>query len=198
MLDRRLRINTAAFYYDYRDFQTFNYFGVAGLLSNQDAENYGIETEIQAAVTRNLNVYVSGAYLHTNIKDVSKATPSGAIVTADRPEAFAPKWSGAGGVTYTIPMTGERSLALDWNFEARTSRFSGNFGDPGTKLEGYFKHNASTTYTISKTWQVRGFVDNIGNRRNTTYGGPSFADIGIIQVRYALPRTYGGSVTYKW
>jgi outer membrane receptor protein involved in Fe transport len=198
LLDRHLRINTSAFYYDYRNFQTFNYFGVAGLLSNQDASNYGVETEIQAAVTRNLNLYVSGAYLHTNIQDVSKATPSGTIVTADRPEAFAPKWSASGGATYTIPMANGRSLALDWNFEARTSRFSGNFGDPGTKLEGYFKHNASVTYTISDQWQVRGFVDNIGNRRNTTYAGPSFADIGIIQVRYAMPRTYGGSVTFKW
>jgi iron complex outermembrane receptor protein len=198
LLDRHLRINTSAFYYDYHNFQTFNYFGVAGLLSNQDAANYGVETEIEAALTRNFNVYVSAAYLHTNIQDVSKATPSGAIVTADRQEAFAPKWSTSGGATYTLPLTNNRSMVLDWNFEARTSRFTGNFGDPGTQLEGFFKHNASLTYTASENWQVRGFVNNISNRLNTTYAGPSFASLGIIQVRYAIPRTYGASITYKW
>ena len=112
--------------------------------------------------------------------------------------AFAPKWSGSGGATYTVDLPNDRSLAFDWNFEARTSRFSGNFGDTGTELEGYFKHNASITFEANDRWQLRGFVDNIGNRLNTTYGGPSFASLGLIQVRYAMPRTYGAALRYRW
>lgn len=198
LFDRRVRVNSSLFYYDYKNFQTFNYFGVAGLLSNQDAITYGAETEIQAALTPSLTAYVSGAYLHTKIKDVAKATVSGAVVVADRPMAFAPKWSASGGLTYTAQLGDERSLVLDWNFEARTSRFSGNFGDPGTELEGYFKHNASVLYNASDALAIKAYINNISNRLNTTYGGPSFADSGIIQVRYAMPRTYGASITYKW
>jgi len=198
LFDRKLRINTSAFYYDYKDYQAFNYVGLAGLITNQDASAYGMETDIEAAVTRQLRVYVSGAYLHTNIKDVAKVTPASTTVVADRPMAFAPKWSGSGGATYTVNLPNEASLAFDWNFEARTARFSGNFGDPGTQLEGFFKHNASITYEAAGNWQIRGFVDNIGNRLNTTYGGPSFASLGIIQVRYAMPRTYGAAIRYRW
>lgn len=198
LFDRRLRINSTAFYYDYRNFQTFNYVGVAGLLTNQDARAYGIETEIDAAVTRSLRVHVSGAYLHTKIMDVAKATPSGATVVADRSMAFAPSWSAGGGVTYTRALGAGRELTLDWNFDARTSRFAGNFGDPGTELEGYFRHNASATIDFDRGLQLRGFVDNISNRRNLTYAGPSFASIGIIQVRYAMPRTYGVALRYAW
>ena len=198
LFDRRLRINTSAFYYDYKDYQAFNYVGLAGLINNQDATAYGVETDIEAAITPQFRLYAAGAYLHTTIKDVAKITPTGTNVIADRPMAFAPKWSGSGGATYTIELQNDRSLAFDWNFEARSARFSGNFGDPGTKLEGYFKHNASVTYEASDHWQLRGFVDNISNRLNTTYGGPSFASLGIIQVRYALPRTYGAAVRYRW
>ncbi len=198
LFDRKLRINTSAFYYDYQDFQAFNYVGLAGLISNQDASAYGVETDIEAAVTPELRLYVAAAYLHTNIKDVAKITPSGTNVVADRPMAFAPKWSGSGGATYTVDLPNDRSLAFDWNFEARTSRFSGNFGDTGTELEGYFKHNASITFEANDRWQLRGFVDNIGNRLNTTYGGPSFASLGLIQVRYAMPRTYGAALRYRW
>lgn len=198
LFDRKLRINTSAFYYDYNDFQAFNYVGLAGLINNQDANAYGVETDIEAAVTPELRLYVAAAYLHTSIKDVAKITPTGTNVVADRPMAFAPKWSGSGGATYTIELPNDRSLAFDWNFEARSSRFSGNFGDTGTQLEGFFKHNASVTFEASDHWQLRGFVDNIGNRLNTTYGGPSFASLGIIQVRYAMPRTYGAALRYRW
>lgn len=198
LLDRHLRINSSVFYNDYHDYQTFNFRGIAGLLSNQNASSYGAETEIEAAVARRLSMRLAGAYLETNIKNVSKATPSGGTATADRPMAFAPKWSASGGVTYTLPLTGERAIAFDWNFEARTLRYSGNFGDPGTRLEGFFKHNASVVYNAAENLSFKAFVDNIGNRLNTTYGGPSFADVGIIQVRYAMPRTFGGAATIKW
>lgn len=198
LLNNRLRINTSAFYYDYSDYQVFNYFGLVGLISNQDARAYGVETEIEAELAEGLTVYGSAAYLNTKIYDVSKSTPSGAIVTADREMAFAPKWSGSGGVTYTTPATSLGALTVDWNFNARSSRFAGNFGDPGTKLNSYFKHNASISFDFEAGWNIRAFVDNIGNVKNFTYLGPSFASLGIVQARYAMPRTYGVAVGIKW
>lgn len=198
LLDNRLRINTSLFYYDYRNYQVFNYFGLVGLISNQDARAYGAETEIEAELVKGLTVHASAAYLNTKIYDVSKATPSGDIVTADREMAFAPKWSGSGGVTYKAEVSSLGQLVLDWNFDARSSRFAGNFGDPGTKLDHYFKHNASLALDFASGWNVRGFVDNIGNVKNFTYLGPSFASLGIIQARYAMPRTYGVSVGVNW
>lgn len=198
LLNNRLRINTSAFYYDYSDYQVFNYFGLVGLISNQDARAYGLETEIEAELADGLTVYGSAAYLKTKIYDVSKSTPSGAVITADREMAFAPKWSGSGGVTYTTPATELGELTVDWNFSARSSRFAGNFGDPGTKLDSYFKHNASVAFDFEAGWNVRAFVENIGNVKNFTYLGPSFASLGIIQARYAMPRTYGLAVGLKW
>ena len=40
------RVNTSVFYYDYKDFQTFNAAGIDLLVSNIDAENIGAEIEI--------------------------------------------------------------------------------------------------------------------------------------------------------
>ncbi|WP_144097489.1 TonB-dependent receptor [Croceicoccus sediminis] len=198
LLDNRLRINTSIFYYDYSDYQVFNYFGLVGLISNQDARAYGVETEIEAELADGLTAYGSAAYLNTKIYDVSKATPSGDIVTADRSMAFAPKWSGSGGLTYKTMAGSLGELVLDWNFNARSSRYAGNFNDPGTKLDSYFKHNASVALDFDEGVNVRAFVDNIGNVKNYTYLGPSFASIGIIQARYAMPRTYGVAVGIEW
>nr|WP_239018146.1 TonB-dependent receptor [Sphingomonas flavalba] len=198
LLDRKLRINSSIFYYDYNDYQVFNYFGLVGLISNQDARAYGFETEIEARVLPELTIYGSAAYLKTKIFDVAKAAPNGDLVVDDRSMAFAPKWSGSGGLTYTVPIEGTGEVAFDWNFEARSARFSGNFGDPGTALEGYFKHNASIALTLDSGWDLRAFVDNIGNRKNRTYGGPSFASLGIVQSRYAMPRVFGVAASFRW
>ncbi|MFT4025647.1 MAG: TonB-dependent receptor [Novosphingobium sp.] len=198
LFDRRVRFNTSAFYYDYRNYQAFNYVGVAGLVTNQNAVAYGVESEIEAAITPRLKVQLSAAYLHTRIDDVAKATPSGTTVVADRPMAFAPKWSASGSVTYKVPLSGNAELDLNWNFDSRTSRFAGNFGDPGTELNGYFRHNASVTYKAGNGFEARMFVDNIGNRHNLVYAGPSFASLGIIQVRYAMPRTVGVAASFHW
>ena len=89
-------------------------------------------------------------------------------------------------------------MTVDWNFNARSSRFAGNFGDPGTKLNSYFKHNASVSFDFEAGWNIRAFVDNIGNVKNFTYLGPSFASLGIVQARHAMPRTYGVAVGVKW
>ncbi len=197
LLDRKLRFNSSLFYYHYKDYQVFNYFGLVGLISNQDARAYGFETEIEARPAAGITLHGSLGYLRTKIYDVSKAAPSGAIVVADRPMAFAPKWSGGGGISYAASIGGGEIL-LDWNFDTRTSRFAGNFGDPGTELGGYFKHNASVTLKLDSGWELRAFVDNLGNRKNLTYAGPSFASLGIIQARYAMPRTAGASIAFHW
>ena len=50
------RINATAFYYDYKDYQGFLFTGVGGVVVNNDADNNGIELEIQSSPADGLDV----------------------------------------------------------------------------------------------------------------------------------------------
>jgi outer membrane receptor protein involved in Fe transport len=197
LFDRKLRFNSSLFYYDYKNFQTFNWEGVGGLLSNHDARSYGAETEIQAAPVQNLMLTFGGSYLHTRIDGVTNSTPSGALYTADRQMANAPKWTANGSVSYTVPLSDERSIVFSWDGNYRSSRYTNNFNDPSVRLKGYFKHNADITYNLNQNLDVQLFVRNISNNKAATKAY-QFNDLGYTQYIYSEPRVFGGSVMYKW
>jgi len=197
LFDRRLRFNTSAFYYDYNDFQTFNFEGVGGLLTNHDSRSYGSEFELEAAPTDNLRLRLAGSWLKTRIEDVTNGVPGRAPYTADRPMANAPRWTANGGVSYTLPLADERSLAFNWEFNYRSSRYANNFGEPSVRLAGYVEHNADVTYTLNDHVQVQMFARNIGNELPMTKAF-QFNDLGYLQHIRAEPRVLGGSVLVRW
>jgi len=197
LFDRKLRINSAMFYYDYKNFQTFNWQGVGGLLSNQDASSYGAEVEIEAAPIRGLTLSAGGSYLHTEIKDVTNSTPSGGTYTADREMANAPKWTANASVNYVAELANGRSLTFSWDGNYRSSRYTNNFNDPAVLLGGYFKHNANITYSLNDNLDLQAFVRNISNNLAPTKAY-QFSDLGYAQFIYSEPRVFGGSVLYRF
>ena len=197
LFDRKLRINSALFYYDYKNFQTFNWQGVGGLLSNQDASSYGAEVEVEAAPVRGLTLSLGGSYLHTKINDVTNAIPGGDTYTADREMANAPKWTANAAISYAIEFANGRSLTLGWDGNYRSSRYTNNFNDPSVRLGGYFKHNANISYSLSDNLDLQAFVRNISNNRAPTKAY-QFNDLGYTQFIYSEPRVYGGSILYRF
>ncbi|MCB2050472.1 MAG: TonB-dependent receptor, partial [Novosphingobium sp.] len=74
--DRRIHLNTAAFYYDYKDKQVRNsivtFFGPLPALTNVPKSRiWGIEGELTAAITPSLTFRAAGTYLNTRIKKFS-------------------------------------------------------------------------------------------------------------------------------
>jgi outer membrane receptor protein involved in Fe transport len=197
LFDRKLRLNSAFFYYDYQDFQTFNWEGVGGLLSNQDARSYGAEVEIEAAPVRHLNLSFGASYLHTRIDSVTNSLPGGGTYTADREMANAPEWTANGSISYAIPLPAGRKLTLSWDGNYRSSRFTNNFNDPSVRLPGYFKHNANVSFDMSENLQFQAFVRNISNNLAPTKAY-QFNDLGYTQFIYSEPRVYGGSIYYRF
>ncbi|WP_136163198.1 TonB-dependent receptor [Sphingomonas flavalba] len=197
LLDRRLRLNSAFFYYDYKNFQTFNWEGVGGLLSNHDARAYGGEVEIEAVPVRHLTLSLGGSYLNTRIKGVTNSLPSGGTYTADREMANAPAWTANGGITYAVPLANGRTLTLSWDGNYRSSRYTNNFNDPSVRLRAYFKHNANISLDLNENVQVQAFVRNISNNVAPTkiY---QFNDIGYTQFIYSEPRVFGGSLFFRF
>jgi iron complex outermembrane receptor protein len=196
LLDRRLRFNTSLFYYDYKRFQTFNWEGIGGLLTNHDARSYGAEVEVEVIPTSNLQIRFAGSWLDTKIEDVANGRPGGGSYVADRQMSNAPKWTANGAVAYTVPL-GDQALIFNWDWNYRSSRYTNNFNDPSVKLPAQFKHNADITYRVNENWQAQVFVRNIGNKLSATKSF-QFNDLGYTQFIYSEPRVFGASVMFNW
>jgi iron complex outermembrane receptor protein len=190
----RMRLNISAFYYDYQDYQTFNWEGIGGLLVNRDANTAGGEVELEMRLAQRLTATLSAAGLHTKIKDV---TLRDGATSRDTKMAMAPDFTASGSLTWATPVGAGGNFTASWDFKYAGSRFTNNFNDPASKLEAYFKHNAHATWWPDDHWSIGAYVNNISDKRNTTKVFV-FDSLGYAQTVYAMPRTYGAQVGYRW
>ena len=189
--DGRARFNAAVFYYDYSDFQTFNWLGIGGAISNSEASSYGGEIEITATPVDNLNVSFGIALLDSEVENVNNG-----VITRDVDMSFAPEFDITGLVSYSWPVwNGE--LEVQGNFNYVDNRFNNNFNDPASDLEESFVANARLAYTTAnKDWEVSFFVKNLTDEANLIkiFVFP----FNYRQAVYDPPRWFGGSIRKNW
>jgi iron complex outermembrane receptor protein len=73
--DGRIRLNLAAFYYDYKGLQLSRIVARTSVNDNTDATIWGAEAEAVFRPSRNLLINLSGSYLKTEIKDLLLSDP---------------------------------------------------------------------------------------------------------------------------
>ena len=194
LMNDRMRLNGAAYYYDYQDFQAFNWIGFGGQITNSDATSKGGELELESLITDQINVKVGVSFLDSNVKNVRVRA---ANYVADRNAAYAPDFTGNGSVSYDFNLTGDASARLFWNWNYSDNRFSNNFSEESERNESYFKHNASAIINWRENWTLtiygRNLSDNEHEHRSFT-----FSDLGYRQVMYEKGRTVGASLAYSF
>jgi iron complex outermembrane recepter protein len=124
MADRKVQLNAAAFYYDYKDKQVrgklFDFvFGTLDTLVNvPKSEIYGLDADLTVRPVDSLTVSLAGTYLKSKIKqyvgydifggvDNANFTP-GVVNTEDlsgNPLPYTPKWSGSLNLDYRMTAT---------------------------------------------------------------------------------------------
>jgi len=190
----RLRLNAAAFYYDYRDFQTFNWIGIGGIIVNRDAVSRGVEAELEVRLTDSLTATLGLAALDTKIKDV---TLRDSVTVRDTPMAMAPEFSAGGSLSYRRAVGAAGQFSLLWDFNYVGEYNSNNFNEPAAAIGSYFKHNARIGYRFDEHWEVAALVNNISDKRviNRVF---VFDSLGYAQDMYTQPRTYAAQLSYRW
>lgn len=157
LIDRRLRLNVAGFYYDYRDLQVSVINASAVSLSNAaKAEIYGAEIELTALPTDHLDLMMGLSWLHTEYKSFPgaqisepKPAPAGGnfvcgsgqtVANANCPESIRPILSQQNVVGNEL----SRAPGFTGNFSGRYSIPTG---------VGEFAISGSYVYTSNFYWE---------------------------------------------
>lgn len=199
LMDRRVRLNMAGFYYDYRNLQVFslepNPAGGVPLqrLQNADADIYGAEIEIQARPVQGLDLAFGAAYVHatyTNFIDPIRGNFKGN--TLDK----APRLQMNGSATYSADLgpdwTGR--VGADFSYQSKVNFSATNqapmVGDRHGEVNLHvgMAHSSGIDFTL--------FVRNVADKRYLTDMN-DLSSLGFYFPVYNEPRTYGLTVRYK-
>ena len=195
-LDRRLRVNGAAYYYDYKDYQALIYtVSLEQLIVNADATHKGAELELEWAPSEAWRFGAGVAYVDAIVKNVDTR---GTGVKGDYVPGNAPKWTANAMARYTLPVgSGHVALQVDGNY---LSSFWFNLSDNPAVLQSAFGiANARASYTPpSGKLEIGVSVENLADKHYGTMGFDNTSINGLAQVYPGMPRWYKAHINYHF
>jgi len=200
LFDGLARLNGAAYYYDYNDYQAFRLEGLTQYVFNTDAEVKGWELELQATPLEGLDVMLGVGYIDNTVEDAYQL-PSGELV--DRTAVLTPEWNVNGLVRYEWPVFAG-TVAVQADFTYMDDHYFQLKNSPVGLEDAYTITNARVSYTSADdTWVLAGFVNNLTDREYRTMvfdlaGTPAEGGFGMAENYYGAPRWWGVSFTYNW
>lgn len=194
LLDRRLRANLSAFFYDYTNLQVVQYInGVASTTNAGKATIKGIEAEFMAKPTNRLSLTSTIAWLDARYDvyfDQQTSLKGNRLPNA-------PKWAATLGAEYRAPLGSGGSLTFR--------------SDVAWRARAFFKPNNDPRYASTRTtllngriswepgdghWEVALYGRNLTNNRYATYKAVGTDSTGVSNpdlplTVYGEPRQYG-------
>lgn len=197
LFDRRVRLNAAAFYYDYQDLQVkLIQGGTTGVVNGGAAKIYGMEAELEAKVTQQLTFSAGMALLHsefTSFPGAPTSVPLGGVPPTLQSAKGnklpnAPARTFNAGIDYLVPIA-QGTLRFNGTFYYN----SGWAAEPDNVIkQGSFSQiNGSIKWTApNNLLSLSLYGRNLTNKQVMTYESTSTFD-GAHFVQWAAPRTYG-------
>ena len=193
LLEGRVRLNAAAFYYDYKDLQLYTLVNTGALplqlLDNAaDATIYGAEVELVAKPVQHLDVTMNLGLLDTKIEDFVSA---GANFSGNR-LALSPKVTFSGVASYEIPLpNASAAVVLQSSVSYRSSQFFSADNDPLLSQDGYWLVGGRIALRSDDgRWEAAVFGRNLTAERYVNYA-VDLSDFGFIEQNIGEPRMFG-------
>ena len=205
VLDNRLQLDGAWFYYDYKNIQTVSYpAGVEVIYNGAEAEIYGIDLDFKAVPFRNFTLsggleIMHDAFTSFPAAQLSSPAPGGGTIlgtfdATGRRLPLAPDWTFDISPVYVVPL-GDMG---DLTFAGTLSYNDGFYYEPDNRLHQgpYTLVNVSATWTApDDTYSLRLWAKNLTDEAYTTaIYSQSNGDYAI----YAPPRTFGATIARKF
>jgi iron complex outermembrane receptor protein len=196
MMNGSARLNGSVFYYDYSDYQAFLFTGIGGVVINADADNYGVELELQISPFEGFDALLSGSWFDATVKDVPLLI--GSSTTIDVNPTYAPELQLTAMARYAWPMfngmmnvTGDVSYSDEFYYNLR------NFD--ADKFDSYVMVNLGLGWTSEDgQWEARFKVNNVTDEHAGIQGFNITTGCGCNEISFRAPRWYGFSIGYKF
>jgi len=196
MMDRRVRLNAAAYYYDYKDMQVFIYDNTTGVpvqrkLNAGSGNIYGLEAELTVKPTSQFDAFLGLSLLNSEYKDF--ADLAGDDFSGNK-LVNAPDTAITAGMTYTQPLGSSGSLAglVYASYQSQIYFTPANdrlYGQGSVTLL-----NARLSWTpVNEAFEVALWGKNLTDERWVNFIAPV---ITMDQLNYNDPRTYGVEFRY--
>jgi len=189
----RTRINGSAYYYDYEDYQAFLFVGVGGVVINADAENIGLELEVQTSPADGWDLLLSAAWFDATVKDVlfSAGSP---LPPQDVDPTYAPELQVTGLVRYEWEaLNGKMNIRGDVSYSDEFFYNLRNFD--ADKFDAYTVVNIGLGWASENgDWQIDLKINNVTDERVGIQGFDLATLCGCNEVSYQPPTWYGISL----
>lgn len=200
MLDRRVRLNIAAFTTKYENLQITVIEGFApGTQNGGDARIKGFEAELTAKPSDGLTLNAALAHLDTKYTKLLAFSPDvlpAFQVRAGNKLSNSPEWTASAGFDYRIPalaIDGDIVLRGDWSYNSKI--YNDDINSIWLTQPGYSIFNAQVAYENSAgNWDLVVWGKNLSDKQYI-FSGDANAAAGFVQGNYSAPRTYG--VTFR-
>ncbi len=204
-LDGKVRLNVAAYFYEYENKQDLSLVGSPIPTYNillKDAEGQGLDMELYWSVANDLftagdNLFISTnySYLDTEVTKDYSADIKG-FNEEGEPLAMTPENKFNLMMEYSLPVKDMGELVLRTDYNWTDERVGTNRGED---IDSYEQWNARATFnSASDVWAISAWVNNLTDEEIIgDYAGPATA-IGSHTIWRFPPRTYGLDVTYRF
>jgi iron complex outermembrane recepter protein len=190
LADGLARLNVAAYYNDYKDFQAFTILGLAtNVVSAPDADSIGFEAELTLNPLDGLDILLGVGYndMEITLADGSKTT-----------SIQSPEWNWGGLARYQwAAMNG--TMAIQGDFHTRSKHFHSISKAEAVTQGSYHVVNARLSWTTAdEKWEVAVFADNLTDEEYVVQSFDVAGAFGWIEEYYGRPRWVGGSINYNF
>lgn len=208
LLDRRLRLNLAAFTTAFEDFQAFATLanpspgdpGFGTVINAGNARIEGFEAEAIAVLTREFRLEASVSRLATKVTRVDpRANEGGAPIRVGRELPYSPPWKASIGAAWkrTLENGGELMARADVSYTDRVFFSLGNTV-PGSQ-KSVTTVDGSVTYALpGGHWEVSLVGKNLTDEYYFTSGGADTTTTGTSTGVVASPRTVFATLRWRY
>jgi iron complex outermembrane receptor protein len=196
LLDRRITLDTSAFYYIYHNQQFVNVDSVTGaatLINIDRSRIYGAEAELRARPTDAFTLRAALGLLHARI---TRGELSGLDLRGNRlPNAASLTLSG--GIDWTLFDTSAGQLSVHPNISYVSSQYFEVINVPRLKQGGYALVGGHIDFSHGP-WTASLWAKNLTNTFYTTSRIDLLASVGYDYNHLGTPRTYGASISHRF
>ena len=196
LLDRRVRLNLAAFYNDYRNIQLnvlreVNGVFAADIQNGGKARGTGFEAELMARITPAFSLEGSAGFLDQKLTSISEAAYAAGLRENSRlPRA--PRWTFSGAATYAMPLGSVGSLTLRGDLTYRSGVWNDIVNTVELYQPGFALMNARVAWLSStERFEVALFGTNLADKRYIAGGNGALDSLGIAEGVEGRPREWG-------